>query len=148
MKQGALAVLFGSMVAIGVAYGAAIITGGTQSWSAWVMAIATSFAMIATMVLGAAQASRPQGGIRRLLVPFLAVLVLLLGAFAAALLLPAAGEPLWLGLPRRAAIVLYGVGILPVLILPLAYALTFEEVTLSEEAIERVRAAAIRAEEV
>lgn len=148
MKQGALAVLFGSMVAMGVAYGAAIVTGGAQNWSAWVMAAATSFAMVATMVLGAARASRPQGGIRRLLVPFLTVLLILLGAFAAALLLPAAGEPLLLGLPRRAAIVLYGVGILPVLILPLAYALTFEELTLDEEAIERVRAAAGRADGV
>ena len=110
------------------------------------MAIATSFAMVATMALGAARTGRSLGGLRRLLVPFGLVLLIMLVAFAAALLLPAAGEPLLLGLPRRAAIVLYGVGVLPVLILPVAYALTFDELTLTEEDIERVREAASRAE--
>lgn len=145
MKRAALAVLFVCMAAMGAAYAAAIITGSTQVWSAWVMAVATSFAMVATMVLGAARANAPQGGIRRLLIPFLAVLLILLGAFSAALLLPAVGEPLLLGLPRRASIVLYGVGILPVLILPLAYALTFDDVTLNEDSIERMKSAAPRA---
>ena len=110
------------------------------------MAIATSFAMVATMALGAARTGQPHGGLGRLAIPFVAVLLIMLGAFAAALLLPAAGEPLLLGLPRRAAIVLYGIGLLPVLILPVAYALTFDELTLTEEDIERVREAASRAE--
>ena len=146
MKRAALAVLFASVVAIGVAYGGAILGGATASWSAWVMAIATSFSMVATMALGAARTGQPHGGLGRLAIPFAAVLLIMLGAFAAALLLPAAGEPLLLGLPRRAAIVLYGIGLLPVLILPVAYALTFDELTLTEEDIERVREAASRAE--
>ncbi len=145
LKRAALAVLFASMVAMGVAYGSAILSGGTANWSAWVLAVATSFAMVATMVLGAARPSRPLGGIGRLLVPFLAVLLILLGAFAAAFLLPSTGEPLLLGLPRRAAIVLYGIGILPALVLPLAYALTFDD-SLTEDAIERVREAARKVE--
>ena len=61
-----------------------------------------------------------------------------------ALALPAdlgAAEPLLLGLPRRAAIVVYGIGLLPVLVLPVAYALTFEAQTLRDEDLERVRAA-------
>jgi hypothetical protein len=146
MKRAALVVLFLSMSAIGAAFAAAIIAGQVPPWSAWVMAVATSFAMVATMALGAARARRPLGGLRRLLVPFAAVLLIMLGAFAAALLLTAAAEPLWLGLPRRAAIILYGIGVLPVLILPVAYALTFDELTLSAEDIERVREAASRAE--
>jgi hypothetical protein len=51
-----------------------------------------------------------------------------------------------LGLPRRAAIVLYGIGLLPLFVLPVAYALTFDEMTLSEEDLERVRRAAAAAQ--
>lgn len=138
--------LFLCLIAIGAAYGAAIVSDGAALWSAWVMAVATSVAMIATMALGAARTGQPYGGLKRLVIPFAAVLLIMLGAFAAALLLPAAGEPLLLGLPRRAAIVLYGVGILPALILPIAYALTFDELTLTKDDIERVRGAASRAE--
>lgn len=50
-----------------------------------------------------------------------------------------ASADLWMGLPRSSAIVVYGVGILPVLVLPLAYALTFEDRTLRKEDVERVR---------
>jgi hypothetical protein len=52
-----------------------------------------------------------------------------------------ADAPLWLGLPRRAAIVLYGIGILPLFLLPFAYAWTFDAMTLSEEDLARVAAA-------
>jgi len=45
-------------------------------------------------------------------------------------------------LPARAAIVIYGVGLLPIVVLPIAYALTFETQTLSAEDVERVRALA------
>jgi hypothetical protein len=46
---------------------------------------------------------------------------------------------LYLGLPLRAAIIVYGTGILPTLILPIVYAVTFEKQTLTEADIERVR---------
>lgn len=146
MKKAALVVLFLSMAAIGTAFATAIATGRVPTWTAWVMAVAISFSLIATMTLGAARTGRPLGGLGRVLAPFAAVLVILLAAFAAALLLPAEAEPLLLGLPRRAAIVLYGIGVLPALILPIAYALTFDALTLSDEDIERVREAASRAE--
>lgn len=145
MKKAALVVLVLSIVAIGIAYGGALLTGGARAWSAWAMAIATPFAMIATMTLGAARAGRPGGGLRKLALPFAAVLLIMLGAFAAALSLPADGEALFLGLPLRAAIVLYGIGVVPVFILPVAYALTFDEITLTEDDIERVRQAALDA---
>lgn len=147
MKKAVLLVLFISIAAVGVAYAGAIIGGRMPGWAPWVMAIATSCAMVATMALGAARAGQSLGGLRRLMIPFAAVLLIMLGAFAAALLLPAAGEPLLLGLPRRAAIVLYGVGVLPALILPIAYALTFDDLTLTEEDVARVRDAAARAGE-
>jgi hypothetical protein len=65
-------------------------------------------------------------------------------AFGLALLLPAdeaPGAALWLGLPRRAALVLYGAGLLPALVLPLAYALTFDGSPFRPDAVERLRAA-------
>jgi hypothetical protein len=36
--------------------------------------------------------------------------------------------------------VIYGVGLLPIIVLPVAYALTFETLTLSAEDLEQVRA--------
>lgn len=135
MKRGALIVLFLSMTALGAAYAAALVTGETGAWTAWVVALATATSMVATTTLGA---SRAGGKLGRLKLPFAFVLVVLVGGFALALALPEAGEPLWLGLPRRAAIIIYGVAILPLFVLPIAYAWTFEEMTLSEEDMARI----------
>src|SRR5688500_18885754 len=94
VKSAAVVVLLLSMAAMGVAYAVAIAAGGAAEWSGWVMAIATPLAMVATMALGAARSGRAGGGLRGLAIAFAAVLLIMLGAFAAALLLPAAGEPL------------------------------------------------------
>ena len=94
------------------------------------------------MILGAARGRR---GIGPLKIPFAFVVAMLVIGFGAALALPATEGPLstlWLGLPARAAIVIYGVGLLPIVVLPIAYALTFETQTLSAEDVERVRALA------
>lgn len=91
------------------------------------------------MILGAARGRR---GIGPLKMPFAFVALVLVIGFGAALALPATEGPLstlWLGLPARAAIVIYGVGLLPIVVLPIAYALTFETQTLSAEDVERVR---------
>jgi len=55
-----------------------------------------------------------------------------------------AGMPLLLGLPPRAAIVLYGIGVLPLLVLPLVFALTFDGHAPSEEDVRRVKEAGER----
>ena len=91
------------------------------------------------MILGAA---RGRTGIGPLKYPFAFVVAVLAIGFCAALALPAtesALSRLWLGLPARAAIVIYGIGLLPIIVLPVAYALTFEAQTLSAEDVERVR---------
>src|SRR5687768_4009828 len=144
MKKGLLAVLALSMSVIAAAYAVAIASQHVPAWGRWAMTVAVPFAMVATIAIGAARSGQPLGGLGRLVVPLTVVLLIMLGAFASALLLSAVGEPLILGLPRRTAIVLYGIGLLPALILPVAYALTFDELTLTEEDIERVRAAAAR----
>jgi hypothetical protein len=92
------------------------------------------------MILGAA---RGQKGIGPLKLPFLFVVTVLAIGFCAALALPATEGPLaklWLGLPARAAVVIYGIGLLPIVVLPVAYALTFDTQTLRAEDVERVRA--------
>ncbi len=111
-------------------------------WAAWLLALGIPVALAAIMILGAARGRR---GIGPLKIPFAFVAMVLLIGFGSALALPATEGPLstlWLGLPARAAIVIYGIGLLPIVVLPIAYALTFEAQTLSAEDVERVRALA------
>lgn len=122
---------------IALAYGSAFIDGGTR-WGAWFMVIGLATMVVSLMVLGAA---RRGGGVRRIAFPLAFTFVVIVIGFAAALVLPAesVGGRLVLGLPVRSAIVLYGIGLLPMVVLPLTYALTFDEMTLSAEDLARVR---------
>lgn len=141
LKRAALAVLFLATLAIGAAYASAFLPGGAPPAAVWAVALACPATLVAVMVLGAERG----GSIGRLAGPFALAFLLLAGGFAAVLLLPPAdpAEPaLWLGLPPRAAILLYGVGLLPFLVIPVAYAATFESRTLSDADLERVREAA------
>ncbi|HEX6626770.1 MAG TPA: hypothetical protein VF105_02340 [Gemmatimonadaceae bacterium] len=138
-RRWAIATLFVSIIAIAISYGAAFSESGTPTWSPWLIAIAVPISLVAIMILGAA---RGAGGIGRLTVPFALVALTLIIGFTAALALPATEGPmsrLWLGLPLRAAIVIYGIGLLPIFVLPVAYALTFETQTLSAQDVARVR---------
>lgn len=130
--------------AIAVAYTSAFMPGGTPVWAPWLLAFGIPGALGGIMVLGAA---RGQGGVGRLALPFAFVIVTLTVGFCLALGLPAnegPGSTLWLGLPLRAAVVVYGIGLLPVVVLPVAYALTFGTQTLTVEDVERVRQVAKR----
>lgn len=138
-KRVARLVIIAATCAIAVAYASAFMPGGTPVWSAWLMALGIPGALGGVMVLGAA---RERGGVGRLAVPFAFVIVTFTIGFCLALGLPANEGPdsvLWLGLPLRAAIVVYGIGLMPVVVLPVAYALTFETQTLTAEDVERVR---------
>ena len=139
VRRRAIATLFLSIIAIAISYGSAFSESGTPTWSPWLIAIAVPISLVAIMILGAA---RGAGGIGRLKIPFAFVALTLIIGFTAALALPATEGPmskLWLGLPLRAAIVIYGIGLLPIVVLPVAYALTFETQTLSAEDVARVR---------
>jgi hypothetical protein len=127
---------------IGAAYVTAFFPGAVGRAGPYLMAVSLPVCMIATMVLGAVRGARGLGALRW---PILLVFVLVGGGFLLALLLPpdTIDGPYWLGLPRRAAVVLYGVGILPLFVLPLAYAFSFDALTLSEEDLVRVRAARV-----
>jgi hypothetical protein len=134
--------LFAGILAIAIAYAGAFGRAGTPVWAPWLLALAIPISLGAIMILGAARGRR---GIGPLTLPFLFVVAVLVIGFCAALALPATESPLsklWLGLPARAAIVIYGIGLLPIVVLPVAYALTFESQTLSADDVEAVRALA------
>ena len=133
-----MALLVG-ILAIASGYAAAFARNGTPSWAPWLLAFGIPVALGAIMILGAARGSR---GVGPLKFPFLFVVAILAVGFCAALALPATESPLsrlWLGLPARAAVIIYAVGLLPIVVLPIAYALTFETQTLSAKDVERVR---------
>ena len=142
----ALGALFAAIAAIAAGYATAFSSAGAPSWAPWLLALGIPVALGAIMILGALRGTR---GIGALKFPFAFVIVVLVVGFGAAIALPStdgALSRLWLGLPARAAIVIYGVGLLPIFILPLAYAMTFEQMTLSAEDLERVRAMARESE--
>jgi hypothetical protein len=141
-RRTSLAGLLAGTLAIGAGYGSAFLPGPPPAWAAWALGTGSSLVMVASMALGAVREGK---GVGRLKWAFAFVFVVLAGGFAAVLLLPPepVGAPLWFGLPLRAAIVLIGIGLLPLLVLPLAYALTFDEMTLGEDDLARVRAAAL-----
>lgn len=138
-RRAALVTLFAGIAAIALGYAAAFGARGTPAWAPWLLALGIPAALGAIMVLGATRGGR---GVGPLKIPFAFVILMLVIGFGAALALPATEGPLsklWLGLPVRAAIVIYGIGLLPIFVLPIAYALTFETQTLSAEDLEKVR---------
>lgn len=136
-----------AICAIAVAYASAFFPGGAPAWAPWAMALGTALSMVSVMALGASRRGESLGALGWV---FAATFLLVAGGFSLALgLSPStAGEPVWLGLPRRAAILVYGIGLLPVFLLPIAYALTFDRMTLSEADLSafRARIAALREE--
>lgn len=138
-----LATVFAAALLIGAAYASAWLPGGAPGWAPWAMTLGTAAMLVGTMALGAQRGGR----LGSLWFPFGFVFLVLVAGFGAVLSLPPAdpADPtLWLGLPPRAATVLYGIGLLPLLVVPVAYALTFDRMTLSDEDLARVRAAAAR----
>lgn len=128
------------IVQIAAAYAAAFGKDGTPAWAPWLLATGIPVSSVGIMIMGAL---RERARIGRLAVPFAIVALLLVSGFTLALGLPAdesATSALFLGLPLRAAVVVYGVGLIPILILPVAYALTFDTQTLSEDDVSKARA--------
>ena len=136
-KVALFGILIGT-VAIAAGYAAAFSAGGTPAWAAWMLALGIPVSIGGVIVLGAA---RGRSGVGRLWIPIAFVIITLALGFGLALGLPAnesGTSALWLGLPARAAIIIYGIGLMPAVVLPVAYALTFETQTLSDEDVERV----------
>ena len=112
-----------------VGYAWAFLPDGIPRGMAWLFIAATVGMMVALMALGARSGTIHRRGLGWIL---LGTCVLLSSIFALAFLLPPGLDPvsgematLWWGLPPRAAVVIYGAGILPLFIIPVAYAWAF-----------------------
>jgi hypothetical protein len=137
----ALLFLVLSCTAIAGAYLLAFLPGGAPPLASWGLALGSAGALSSMMALGATR-----GGKLRPIALVACVLTFLVvgGAFSLALLLPAnegKDAVIVLGFPLRTAIVLYGVGIVPILFLPAMYAASFDADTLSDDDLARVRRA-------
>jgi hypothetical protein len=141
-RRNSLLALLAGTVAIAAAYASAFLPGDPPSWSPWALAMGTATVMVAASALGAARADR---GLGRLKLPLAIAFMIVAGGFAIVLSMPGsetANATLFLGLPTRAAVVLLGIGLLPLLVMPIAYALTFDDMTLSDADLEHVRTTA------
>jgi hypothetical protein len=126
-SKAGVALFAAGAIAIGIAYGATIFAGAAPGWASWFVAFGGSATSVGLFVLGAASRGAVSSAVGLMLA---ALFVVLMGSFGAALALPATegpAGPIFLGLPLRLAIVFYGVGFLPLLVLPVAFALTFEK---------------------
>ncbi len=141
-RRNSLLALLAGTLAIAAAYASAFLPGDPPGWAAWALAMGTATVMVSAGALGASRVDR---GLGRLKLPFAIVFLIVAGGFALVLSMPGvdpANPALFLGLPPRAAVVLLGIGLLPLLVMPVAYALTFDDMTLNESDWERVREAA------
>ncbi len=141
IRRLALGAVVASTVSVTVGYASAFLPAGAPPWGQWTFIVGLALMMTAMMVLGAARSGRPMG---LLWLAFGFTFVVLVGGFGLALVIPppTADSSLWFGLPAGAAVVLYGVGLLPLAVLPLAYALTFDDSSLDEDGLARLRKAA------
>jgi hypothetical protein len=133
-----LVALAASLLLAAAAYGSAFLPGDPPAWASWALLLGLSGSLVAFMALGAAR----KGRLGVLVWPLGFVFLVLVVGFGAALVLPPVDplDPaLWFGLPVPAAIVLLGVGLLPLVVLPLAYGLTFPGAGLSREEVDAVR---------
>ncbi|HEX6063055.1 MAG TPA: hypothetical protein VFZ04_02490 [Longimicrobiales bacterium] len=125
-----------AVLVIGAGYASAFLPGGAPRIASFAFAIATAALMTAISVLGVARGTTRLGALRWV---FAITFLVMAGGFCAALLAPPSPNELWLGLPRGAAIILYVVGLVPLLILPVAYALTFDKHTMSDSELAELR---------
>lgn len=123
------------------AYAAAFLPGGSPPFAPYLLIGGTAAMLVGLMDLGASTGNQggPAFGI------ILGTGLWIVAGFVVVLLLPAenpADPRLLLGLPLRAAILIYGVGLAPALVVPWAYAHIFEKHTLSEDQLQALKATA------
>jgi hypothetical protein len=137
--------LAGSLGLVALAYAAAFLPGGVPAWAPWSLLVGSVAGLASISILGAG--SRGSAPDRRLLGLLTLTSLLLVGSIGAGLLLPPPDVESTLvgGLPPAAALMVYGAGLLPLLLVPLGYAWVFPRVGFAEGELERVREEALRA---
>lgn len=124
MPRAAIHTLTVSLVLVALGYAAAL-TGVSPSVAPWTLALGTAGVLGALLLLAARRGSR---AMRRLATVAWVITVLLAVGLGIALAAapPTPDGPLLLGLPRSTAILLIVVGLVPLVLLPLAWAATFD----------------------
>jgi hypothetical protein len=128
----------GGLAAQSLAYLLAITVQPDLPVISWFTILGLAGTLSGTLFLGVANRAALSGPMVFAVVALFFIPVL---GFGAALLLPAESlaDPLILGLPRRAAVVLLGVGLMPVLIFPALYARDGADNALTPERMEEIR---------
>jgi hypothetical protein len=138
MRRPALAVLVAGVVCIALAYATAWSGGGQPAWGVWLMITGAALLLSGMLALSAQRAG--VSARRATMVACLLFAVLLLGFGLPMVLSPeSAAGPLFLGLPIRAAIEVYGVGLLPACFLPFVFAAEFRDEGLDQGSLDRLR---------
>ncbi len=134
----ALGGLAAACLAAAGAFAWALVPAGGGLAGAVLLAFATALLMAALVVLGGGG----NGGAGALTLAVFTLVVVVGGGVAGAFLLGAPegpDTPLWGGLPRGAALLVYGAGLIPAVAVPLIYAWTFDRTTLRPDVLDEVR---------
>lgn len=139
MRRAGITLLLVGLLAVGAAY-AFVLLGFAAAAAPWWLASGTTAVLAGVAVLGAARRARTTPVLTATVVAsFASVLAGLLVPLALAA--PDATGPLLLGLPRPTAILLLLVGLVPLVLMPLAYAFAFEREVLSDHDVRALRPA-------
>ncbi|HEV8411215.1 MAG TPA: hypothetical protein VGQ30_11955 [Gemmatimonadaceae bacterium] len=138
LKSAVLSLVFLFLAVVAAGY-----TGSffDATWAPWCLAIGTCGALMSMMALGAIRRGKIAPVLRWV---FAGMFLFCAGCFCVALAIPpneGAGGPLLFNFPLRSTIVLLGVAIVPILVMPFAWALTFDSSMLSEDDLVRLREA-------
>ncbi len=129
------AILLGAMLVL-AGYGFAFFQNASPV-APWLLACGIAMLLASLVWLGIATESLAGRRGRRAIV--LALFLVLMGGLGGALLPSGAQEGLILGLPRRAALLLYGVGLAPGLLFGVAFAAGFDRLVLDRARLETLR---------
>jgi len=126
LRTRAVALLATASLLLVLGYSATFWPGGVPMWVSVMFAVATVAQLMAFCVLGAVTR---EGRLGAAAWGVLTMGLLVGGALVYAIVAPDLGadEPLLLGLPRRAAVILYGVGVGPLAVLAMGFVKHFRE---------------------
>ena len=116
--------IFVGSTLIAIAYASAWLPAGAPAWGGYAMVLGCGSIIASATLLGALRSKvRPAVAHSAAIL----LLVIIVAGFGVPMFLPAdaPGDPLVLGLPLRAAIEVYAVGLLPALVLPALFAAEF-----------------------
>lgn len=139
MDRLALPLVWAGTLLLALAYGFALTPGPPPAWSPFALAWGTGGLLAGLLMLGAARADGLATPVGLLFMGIGLWIAVGLSILLAAPGIDAADAPLFMGLPRRAAFLLLGVGVAPGLIVPVAYGLLFDRHTLGPDDLERLR---------